>query len=349
MQKYNIIMPNRSPANPILRPQDVPPSRPGYEVIGALNAAVARLGDETLLLARVVERPLNPEPDVYIAPVYDPAAGELVLKRFPKGAPGYDFSDPRGIVAPEGNYLTGISHLRLARSRDGVHFEVEAAPAFFPADEYETFGVEDPRVTRIADEFYVTYVAVSRLGIVTRLARTRDFRSFERLGVIFPPDNKDVVLFPEKIGGKYYALHRPSTSGLGRPEIWLAESPDLLDWGHHRHLIGTRSGSWDSARLGAGAPPVKTPRGWLEIYHGADQNNRYFLGTLLLDLEEPGRVLARSEQPILEPEAEYERQGFFGNVVFTCGALLEGNRVRVYYGAADTCMALVDFQLQELL
>ncbi len=341
-------MPTRSSANPILRPADVPPSRPDFEVIGALNAGAARLGDETVLLVRVVERPLNPDPNVYLAPVFDPSAGKLVLKSFPKGAPGYDFSDPRGIVSPEGPYLTGISHLRLARSRDGAHFTVEREPALFPADEYETFGIEDPRVTTMDDAYYISYVAVSRLGIVTRLARTRDFRSFERLGVIFPPDNKDVVLFPGQVGGRYFILHRPSASGFGRPEIWLAESPNLLDWGHHRRLIGLRDNGWEDGRIGAGAPPFLTPQGWVEIYHGASRDNRYSLAALLLDRDDPGKVLARSSRPILVPEADYEREGFFGNVVFACGALYEDDLVKVYYGAADTCMALVEMRLEEL-
>jgi predicted GH43/DUF377 family glycosyl hydrolase len=342
-------MPTRSPANPVIRPSDVPPSRPDFEVIGALNAAAVRLGEETLLLLRVVERPRNPDPSVYLAPVYDPAEGKLTLLSFPKGAPGFDFSDPRGIGTPQGAYLTGISHLRLARSRDGVHFTVEKEPALFPANESETFGIEDPRVTPVGADFYVTYVAVSRLGIVTCLARTRDFRTFERLGIIFPPDNKDGMLFPESIAGKYYALHRPSTSGFGRPEIWLAESPNLLDWGHHRRLIGLRPNGWEDARIGGGAPPFRSPPGWLAIYHGAGVDNRYCLAALLLDLAQPWKVLARSERPILEPEADYERQGFFGNVVFTCGATVENDRVRVYYGAADTCMALAEFSLEEIL
>ena len=341
-------MPIRSPANPIIRPQDVLPSRPDFEVICAMNAATARLGDEIVLLVRVVERPINPDPDVYLAPVYDPCEGKLIIKRFLKDLPGYNFSDPRGIGSPEGAYLTGISHLRLASSRDGVHFSIEPAPALFPADEYETFGIEDPRITQIGEDYYVSYVAVSRMGIVTRLACTRDFHHFERMGVIFPPDNKDVVVFPAQINGKYYVLHRPSASGFGRPEIWLAESPNLLDWGHHCRLIGLRENGWEDSRIGAGAPPILTPQGWLEIYHGASRGNRYALAALLLDRDQPWKVLARSSKPILEPEAEYERVGFYGNVVFSCGALYEDGKVKIYYGAADTCMGLVEMGLDEM-
>lgn len=342
-------MPVRCQSNPVIRPSDVSPSRPDFEVIGALNAAVAQLGEETLLLLRVVERPYNVDPTVYLAPVYDPASGKLTVLPFPKGAPGYDFSDPRGIGTPQGPYLTGISHLRLARSRDGIHFTVDPQPALFPANEYETFGIEDPRITPVGQDFYITYVAVSRLGIVTCLARTRDFRSYERLGVIFPPDNKDGMLFPESIDGKYYALHRPSISSFGKPEIWLAESLNLLDWGHHRRLVGLRPNGWENNRIGGGAPPFRTPRGWLVIYHGTNLGNRYSLAALLLDLAQPWKIIGRSERPILEPETDYERLGFYGNVVFTCGATFENDTVRVYYGAADTCMAMAEFSLAEIL
>jgi predicted GH43/DUF377 family glycosyl hydrolase len=341
-------MPIRCSANPLISPQNVPPSRPDFEVLCAFNAASARLGDEIVLLMRVYERPINHNPEVYLAPVYDAAARTMVIKSFPKNEPGYDFSDPRGIRAPEGNYLTGISHLRLARSLDGIHFQVEPTPTFAPGDEYETFGIEDPRISQIGEDFYITYVAVSRLGIVTRLARTRDFHSFERLGVIFAPDNKDVTLFPAKIAGRYFALHRPSSSSFGRPEIWLAESPNMIDWGHHHRLIGVRNNGWEDGRIGAGAQPILTPHGWLEIYHGASKDNRYCLAALLLDANQPWKVLARSERPILEPETDYEKHGFFGNVVFSSGALYENGLVKVYYGAADTCMALVEYTLDEL-
>ena len=143
--------------------------------------------------------------------------------------------------------------------------------------------------------------------------------------MIFPPHNKDCAIFSEQIGGRYYALHRPSSPTIGGNYIWLAESPDLVHWGNHRCLAHSRPGMWDSARVGAGAAPIRTPEGWLEIYHGADANNRYCLGALLLDLESPWKVLARSSEPIMEPLAEYERTGFFGNVVFTNGHVVDGD------------------------
>jgi predicted GH43/DUF377 family glycosyl hydrolase len=339
----------RSSENPILQPKDVPPSRPGYEVIGVINTGVARMGNEVILLLRVVERPINSDPSVYPVPIYDPQQNDIILKMLPKNAPGYDFSDPRVFVAPDGVYLSAISHLRAARSQDGIHFKVDAAPALSSANAYEAFGLEDPRVTPIGSNYYITYVGVSGLGIVTSLASTRDFQAYKRLGVIFPPDNKDVMLFPEKINHRYYILHRPSTSGLGKPEMWLAESPDLVCWGNHRRLVGLRPGEWDGERIGGGAPPLRIAQGWLEIYHGADRNNRYSLGALLLDAHDPSRVLARSATPIFQPEADYEVRGFFGNVVFTCGALLEEGKVKLYYGAADTCIAYAEIPLEDIL
>lgn len=339
----------RAPQNPIIQPKDVKPSRPDYEVICVINSGVARLGREVILLMRVVERPKNADDSVYLAPIYDPRTGQAIPKVFPRGDPNYNFSDPRLILGPEGVYLTALSHLRLARSTDGVHFQVSETPALFPANNYETYGIEDPRITQIGDTYYINYVAVSELGIVTSLARTRDFETYERLGNIFHPDNKDAAIFPEQIHGRYYALHRPSYSALGKPEIWLAESPDLLCWGNHRHLAGQRQDGWENGRIGGSAPPFRVPQGWLEIYHGANKQNRYCLGALLLDAEAPWKVLARSETPILEPEADYEVNGFFPNVVFACGALYEDGLVKLYYGAADTCMAYAEIPLGEVL
>ena len=168
-------------------------------------------------------------------------------------------------------------------------------------------------------------------------------------GMIFPPHNKDCAIFSEIIGGRYFALHRPSSPEIGGNYIWLAESPDLKHWGAHRCLARTRPGMWDSARVGAGAAPIRTPEGWLEIYHGADRQPRYCLGALLLDLEQPWKVLARSDQPIMEPLAEYEQTGFFGNVVFTNGHVVDGDKLTVYYGASDSVICGAHFSIREIL
>ena len=156
-------------------------------------------------------------------------------------------------------------------------------------------------------------------------------------------------MFDERIGGKYYALHRPSSPAIGGNYIWIAESSDLEHWGQHRCLAHSRPGMWDSARVGAGAAPIRTPEGWLEIYHGANSEHRYCLGALLLDIESPWKVLARSREPIMEPIADYERAGFFGNVVFTNGHVVDGDTVTLYYGASDSVVCGARLSLLEIL
>ncbi len=340
----------RFPENPLISPGDVTPSRRDMEVVCVFNCACARLGGQVVLLLRVAERPVC-EPDELIAPMLDPdRPGELCCLRVRRGDPDLQEIDSRMFRYRGRLYLTSISHLRLARSDDGRRFTVEPRPAMTPADPIEEYGLEDPRITPLAGGFAVNYTAVSRHGIATALAWTRDLDSFERRGVILPPDNRDVTIFPEIIGGRYVCHHRPMAGLFGACDIWFAESPDLLHWGGHRRVCGPRPGEWDSGRVGGGAVPFNTPRGWLSIYHGADQRQRYGLGLLLTDADAPWKVLARSRRPILEPEADYERRGFFGEVVFTCGALLEPDgRVVVYYGAADRQICAAEATIDELL
>jgi len=334
--------------NPIIAPEHVTPSNPNMEVIGVFNAGVTRFKDEILLLLRVAERPINHDAQAFLTPIYRPSEGRIAIQRIPRDHK-HDFSDVRVIRSTERNYLTSISHLRLARSKDGIRFVIDGTPTILPSNEYETYGIEDPRITRIGEMFYITYSSISDLGICTSLISTTDFVRYERKGNIFHPDNKDVAIFPARIGGLYYALHRPSTSHYGKPDMWIAESDDLLKWGNHRHLAGVRSGMWDNGRVGASTVPIETDQGWIEIYHGADENNKYCLGVLLLDKDEPWRVLARSCEPFMVPEAPYEVDGFFGNVVFPCGAVCENGNVRIYYGASDTCIGSVDTTVEFLL
>ena len=278
----------------------------------------------------------------------------LEVRRWHADTKGLDVTDPRMVVVDGRTWLTSISHLRVARSSDGIHFEVEPAPALSPATAYESFGIEDPRITFLDGRHWINYTAVSPYGISTALASTRDFRTFERHGIIFPPPNRDVTIFPERIGGRYAALHRPMPHGLGEPAIWIGWSSDLKAWGDHQVLAGPRRGHWDDAKVGGGAVPFRVRAGaqdaWLAIYHGVSSApTEYSLGALLLDAHDPARVVARSREPILRPEAPYEREGFFGGVVFTCGVLVEGDTVRVYYGAADGVTAVADLSLAEIL
>ncbi|MHC4462103.1 MAG: glycoside hydrolase family 130 protein [Planctomycetota bacterium] len=339
----------RSPDNPIIGPKDVKPSGRDFEVIGVFNTGVARFEDEIILLLRVAERPISTHPEVVLAGVYDVTQGDIILEEFLKGEPENDFSDPRLIIRPAETYLTSISHLRVARSTDGINFEVEDTPAIGPANDYESFGVEDPRISRISGTYYISYVGVSPFGVTSCLASTKDFKSFERHGVIFCPENKDVVLFPERIDGKYYALHRPVSPLFKRRDIWIAESPDLLCWGNHRCLMGPRADSWEEIKIGASAVPFKIDAGWLEIYHGSNRDNRYCLGAVLLDAGQPWKVIGRADKAILEPQTDYEVEGFFGNVVFTCGLLYEDDKLKIYYGVADTAICYAELLLEEVV
>ena len=344
----------RAPQNPILTPADVPPSRRDFQVVGAFNPAVTRHDGDVVLLLRVAEGPRETASGDVAAAVFDPGTNRVEIRRWRRSDVGTN--DPRVIEADGGTWLTSMSHLRVARSRgkDGLRFDVESAPALFPATPYESFGVEDARITRIDDIYWINYTAVSEHGIATALASTKDFRAFERHGIIFSPNNRDVTLFPEKIGGRFVALHRPMPHGLGHSAIWAATSADLHSWGDHRLVAARRAGAWDDAKIGGGAVPFRVTarghEGWLAIYHGVTESPpTYSLGALLLDAREPWRVIARSREPILRPETEYERTGFYGHVVFTCGLLADGDRVRIYYGAADGVTAVADLSLEEIL
>jgi len=332
----------------------VQPSRPDLEVVGVFNPGVIRHENDVLLLLRVAEAPLRHAAGEVAAPTFDASSGRLEVHRWAGDTPGLDVSDPRTVVLDGRTWLTSISHLRIARSADGIHFDVEPAPALSAATELESFGIEDPRITLLDGTYWINYTAVSPHGIATALASTRDFRTFERHGIIFPPPNRDVTIFPERIGGRHAALHRPMPEGLGEPAIWIGWSSDLMDWGGHLPVAGARRDGWDDLKVGGGAIPfrvrVGAQEGWLAIYHGVSRSPlEYSLGALLLDARDPGRVLARSRDPILKPEAPYEREGFFGGVVFTCGVLAEGDTIRVYYGAADGVTAVADLSLADIL
>lgn len=335
--------------NPILTTEHVKPSRPDLKVVGVFNAGVAALNQEIVLLLRIAEMPVNPPSNTIAVPVMNEQDGKFEIKYLNKNDPRYSFDDSR-VVKEQGRYafLTSMSHLRVARSKDGVRFTIDEHPALFPSDADEAWGIEDPRITRLGNRFYITYSAVSSKGVAVRLAVTEDFQSFERLGLILPPENKDAAIFPDQIEGKYFMLHRPVPKAIGSPEMWIAESPDLLHWGNHRYLIGLREQSWDNGRIGGGAVPFLTDEGWLELYHGADTQDRYCMGAVLLDRKDPGKVLARSRVPVLAPEADYEKHGFFGGVVFSCGVLLMEQTLRMYYGASDEVMACVDLSLEDI-
>jgi predicted GH43/DUF377 family glycosyl hydrolase len=338
----------RFPENPLLRPTDLQPSRADWRVECLLNPGVFRFNGKTCLLVRVAERPPQREGSVSFPVLSE--SGEARVLEFDRNDPRLDLSDPRVLRYDGVHYLTTLSHLRMLTSDDGIRFHEEAThPPLYGHGALETFGIEDCRVSRLGGVFYLTYTAVSPNGVAVGMRSTSDWKNFREHGLIFPPHNKDCALFEEQIGGRYFALHRPSSPEIGGNYIWLAQSPDLLHWGKHTCLARTRAGMWDSARVGAGAAPIRTPAGWLEIYHGANEKNRYCLGALLLDLEQPSKVIARSKDPIMEPTAPYEQTGFFGNVIFTNGHLVEDDSMTVYYGASDSVICGARFSIAEIL
>ncbi len=346
--------------NPLIAPEDIKPSRPDFKVDGVFNCGVAEYDGEVILLCRVAESVKGEDDDEVKIPIVMKEDGEDVLEviSYKKSEyPELDFSDSRHVskVGKKGKKavnLTSLSHLRIARSIDGVHFAVDDHVAIQPTAEEESWGMEDPRITQIGDTYYINYTSVTQNGAATSLISTKDFENFDRHGVIFAPENKDVTIFPEQINGMYVAFNRPVPAAIGNPEMWIAKSPDLFHWGEQKHfcgLSGDEKNAWDNGRIGGGAVPFKTEKGWVKIYHAADVNDRYCLGAFLLDAEDPSKVLAKTRKPILQPEEDYEINGFFGNVVFTCGCLVKERRVIVYYGAADDKVCRADFDLDELL
>jgi predicted GH43/DUF377 family glycosyl hydrolase len=333
--------------NPVIRPAQVSPSFPGYQVMGAFNPGATRFGDEILLLLRVAER-VEPRPGRVRMPVYRFQAGRATpdILDLDAADPEVVLRDTRGVAYRGREYLSTASHIRLARSRDGRHFTVDPGPFLYPVSEAEAYGIEDARATLLDGRYWLNYTVVSRDSWATALAVTDDFRTIERKGLIFHPENKDVAIFPERIGGMYAALHRPNNSGFGKASIWYARSPDLLHWGQHECIVRPRDNVWEASKIGGGAPPIKTREGWLVIYHGKGERSLYSLFTLLLDLEDPRRVLRRGREPILIPDQPYETQGFFPNVVFSNGVVEKDGRIYIYYGAADesACVAVTDIE-----
>jgi predicted GH43/DUF377 family glycosyl hydrolase len=215
----------RSEKNPLITPKDIKPSRPDFKVACVFNCGVTRFNEEILLLMRVAEMPINDNPEKELVPILDLKTDKVIVKEFKKTNSSMDFSDPRVVRMFTNQYLTSISHLRIARSRNGIDFKIDEKPAIFPENKYERFGIEDPRITQIDGRYYINYSAISDItGVTTCLTSTTDFVTFTRHGVIFMPDNKDVAIFPEKIEGRYYALNRPVSAEYRARDMWISES-----------------------------------------------------------------------------------------------------------------------------
>jgi predicted GH43/DUF377 family glycosyl hydrolase len=253
----------------------------------------------------------------------------------------------------------GLSHLCAARSENGIDgWLIDERPTLNSDHENhpeELWGIEDPRITFVDElgKYAVAYTAFSKGGPGVALALTKDFRRFERLGLIMQPDDKDAALLPRRIDGNFALVHRPMTD-LGA-HIWLSLSPDLKNWGSHKLMLQARKGAWwDANKVGLSPPMIETPNGWLMLYHGVRQTAAgclYRLGVALFALDKPEHCLARGDSWIFGPEAAYERYGDVGNVTFPCGLTVgaDGDTINLYYGAADTSVALATGSIHELL
>lgn len=340
--------------NPLITRKDVKPSHSGLRVDGIFNCGACMYKGETLLLCRVSESVACENGSIVKIPFAIPCNEGIDVMEIKKDEhPDWDFSDPRSISinscsGPYIKYLTSLSHLRLARSKDGINFKVDDKPFIWPETSRESWGAEDPRVTQIEDKYYICYTAVSEKGPAVGLIETDDFVKYQRLGIIFAPDNKDTVIFPRKINGMYYALNRPSCQSFSSLNMWISESPDLIHWGNQKPFCATSENGWESGRIGAGAVPFETEKGFIEIYHAADRFNRYCLGAMLLDKDHPERIIAKTEKPIMEPDKSYETCGFFGDTVFSCGCCFDGKNIALYYGAADDKICRADFTADEI-
>jgi len=271
------------------------------------------------------------------------------------------------VLLPDGDTLllcrvedrTGLSHLCAARSANGIDdWRIDPQPTLVanPKDyPEEIWGIEDPRITYVPEleQYAVAYTSFARGGPGVSLALTKDFRSFERYGVIMSPEDKDTALLPRRIGGRWALIHRPMTA-LGA-HMWISYSPDLRHWGSHKIILEARRGGWwDANKIGLCSPPIETAKGWLVIYHGVRQTasgSIYRLGLALFDLEKPDVCLQRGDSWIVGPEAPYERNGDVNDVVFPCGQIIDvdGDTIRLYYGAADSSIALATGSIRRLL
>jgi predicted GH43/DUF377 family glycosyl hydrolase len=270
-----------------------------------------------------------------------------------------------GVIKHEGKYimifrshkLNGRSILGKAESEDGYHFKVHDKPFMIPAatgifKEYEAFGLEDPRIVFMNGEYLITYSAYSRHGVRIGLAKTKDFKTVERFSLITESDYRNVVIFPEKFHGLYARLDRPH-SDISPWSIWISYSPDLKYWGESKLIMNPLKYHWDEMKIGPGAPPIKTSRGWISIYHGVFSTmdgSVYRLGVVLHDLKDPSKIIAVGDEWILQPDEIYAIPGYVHNVVFTCGAIPEDDeRVKIYWGGADKVMCVGTARLDDLV
>ncbi len=346
----------------LLRPSDFKPSFKDWQIKGVLNPAAVRLSNGKILLyVRIAESAGQEEGSTLTCPIMSSEEEYSFYYQQIKRKDIVRMGRWGEMYLKDGSCrLPTISHFkRVIVSKDGFSVEeTEQKPAFngMPGD--GDYGVEDARIIRLYNRYLMTYVSVSiNEGVSTSLAISRDLKNWQRKGIIFREQNKDAVIFPEKIRGKYVALHRPEGFfAFSRPSVWISYSPDLIYWGRERSIVQPRQGAWDHRRVGAGPPPIKTKKGWLCIYHGVkeiENKNIYSAGAFLLDLKNPERILARSpsNRPLIEPIKDYEKTGFMENVIFPTGAVIDLNEkdLLLFCGGADSVVSVKELQIKDIM
>jgi predicted GH43/DUF377 family glycosyl hydrolase len=300
-------------------------------------------------------------------PLFTRHSGNPILSREDWPYPINSVFNAAAVQLPDGDTLllcrvedrTGLSHLCAARSANGIDgWRIDSEPTLMANPrEYpeEIWGLEDPRITYVPElgQYAIAYTSFARGGPGVSLALTKDFRSFERFGVIMPPEDKDAALLPRKINGYWAMIHRPVTPTGAH--MWISYSPDLRHWGSHKVMLEARRGGWwDANKIGLCSPPIETSKGWLTIYHGVRQTasgSIYRLGLALFDINQPEICLQRGDSWIFGPEAPYECNGDVNNVVFPCGQTIgaDGDTIHLYYGAADSCIAMATGSIRAML
>jgi len=341
----------------LLSPEQLTPSIRGWKIDGVFNPAAVRVGKKIVLYVRVAER--SPQHETMVKCPIISGVYKISHERIHKDK--VESEEGKMVFLKDGTCrLTNLSHFReVILDESGFNVEsIANMPIFTGRPGDGDYGVEDPRIIKMGNTYIMTYVSISLHEYVcTSLAFSKDLKEWDRKGIIFRLQNKDVVVFPERINGKYVALHRPEGNfEFVKPTIWISYSPDLIHWGEEKSIIRPRTNSWDSVRIGAGCPPIKTEEGWLEIYHGATDINEqsvYSAGAVLLDLKDPSKVLARSpkNKPLFCPKENYECNGFMNNVVFPSGIVpdTEAGYVLLYCGGADKYISVKKISVGDIL
>ncbi len=340
----------------LLSPSDFKPTSKKFEVIGVFNPAALRLKNGKIVLyVRVAEKLINWKKGKY---VYSPRSvsnssykikldkfKESKVKNLSKG----DFYFKDGTLR-----LKFISHFRrVFLDRNGFDIKhIEQKPCFYGVKNDGELGVEDPRVTKIGNNYIMTYVSLSRFdNISSSYALSKDGLHWHRRGIIFRHQNKDVVLFPEKVNGRYVAFNRPEGNfNFSSTHMWISYSKDLEHWGDDKSIL-LSDNCWDASRVGAGCPPIKTKKGWLEIYHGVHPKYGYCIGGALFDKKNPNRLIARGScnEPLLYPRNSYEKKGWMPNVIFPTGIIEEDGKILLYLGGADKFVIVKEIKIDEIL